>query len=249
MTGATRCPRFAATSPIAPWSCRPKPARDAATPGPPPDASAAARARRLDALRARLAVDGAPVCCGAGAGNPGRTRTGARAPSRRPRTTSDTPYTEPAPWQRLPSAPLHRAGPLPGAPPRPPWITIAPPEATTSAGAVGHDRAVGWITSRAPLKPWGRRACRGGARWWRRGSLSDRTWAAGRRGELSRHGLQLAEGTRRAPTQRASRAQIRCGGGRRDDGEERVREAQQALRHGKALANPVHGLAPVVVRG
>lgn len=152
MTGATRCPRFAATSPIAPWSCRPKPARDAATPGPPPDASAAARARRLDALRARLAVDGAPVCCGAGAGNPGRTRTGARAPSRRPRTTSDTPYTEPAPWQRLPSAPLHRAGPLPGAPPRPPWITIAPPEATTSAGAVGHDRAVGWITSRAPLK-------------------------------------------------------------------------------------------------
>jgi hypothetical protein len=154
VTGATRCPRFAATSPIAPWSCRPKPARDAATPGPPPDASAAARARRLDALRARLAVDGAPVCCGAGAGNPGRTRTGARAPSRRPRTTSDTPYTEPAPWQRLPSAPLHRAGPLPGAPPRPPWITIAPPEATTSAGAVGHDRAVGWITSRAPLKPW-----------------------------------------------------------------------------------------------
>ena len=159
MTGATRCPRFAATSPIAPWSCRPKPARDAATPGPPPDASAAARARRLDALRARLAVDGAPVCCGAGAGNPGRTRTGARAPSRRPRTTSDTPYTEPAPWQRLPSAPLHRAGPLPGAPPRPPWITIAPPEATTSAGAVGHDRAVGWITSRAPLKP---KAKRGG---------------------------------------------------------------------------------------
>ncbi len=35
---------------------------------------------------------------------------------------------------------------------RPPWITIAPPEATTSGAAVDHDRAVGWITTRAPLK-------------------------------------------------------------------------------------------------
>ncbi len=119
MTGATRCPRFAATSPIAPCSCRPKPARDDPTPGPPRDTSAAARARRLDALRARHAVDGAPACCGAGAGNPGRTRIGARAPSPRSRTTSDTPYTDPAPW-RVRSAPPHRAGPLPGRPTRTP---------------------------------------------------------------------------------------------------------------------------------
>jgi len=49
------------------------------------------------------------------------------------------------------------AGPLPGATrTRTPWITIAPPEATTSGAAVDHDRAVRWITTRAPLKRFAR---------------------------------------------------------------------------------------------
>jgi hypothetical protein len=32
------------------------------------------------------------------------------------------------------------------------WVTIPPPADTTSRGAVDHDRAAGWITTRAPLK-------------------------------------------------------------------------------------------------